>query len=646
MCKYIAKYLFFLSVIAGAVSAYAIPGDSIHVMSHNKVFVVTDPTKGENSYRSWSEFPTQQTSYRKAILYVTYQCPDNLHCGEWDYIDKIVLRKSGGLKADTLNYEIARMISPYGWRFGSDWNFTWHLDITDFAPLLHDSVEIDFIHTGYESNKDRGWLVTLDFKLTEGIPAMQQTGIKKLWNGSFPYGDTLQSIEDFLTPIKFKAKDNYDIARMRILQTGHGMDDLENCAEFCAKYRDVIIDNKIIDHKKIWRKCGDNPLYPQAGTWIFDRANWCPGAMVFPDIYDIELAGKKSHTVDINMEPYVNHSKPSANYYFSSFLFFLKEPWAVNDVSVEEIISPNNSDEYSRINPACSNPIIKIRNNGREVLRNLKITYGLEGDQQFTHEWFGNLQSSKTQEIILPGKIISKEISAKFSVSLTNPNGKEDEYLLDNEMSSVTIQPPVYEKFILAFRTNKDSTSTSYKIKNSLGSTMKEINPGVLSPNTLYLDTFDLIPDCYTLTVTDTAGEGLDFWFNPEGGYGYVRLLDIEGKLIKSFVSDFGSTITHQFIVSDDLLTSFPNESLPIVNPFPMRNPGKFDLDIFFDQPEKVTLIVDNENGGRVYEQELGNFKEGIIPIDISSHPDGFYFVRVITKDGSVERKIKVKRDG
>jgi hypothetical protein len=68
-------------------------------------------------------FPTQQTSYRKAILYVTYQCPDNLHCGEWDYIDKIVLRKSGGLKADTLNYEIARMISPYGWRFGNDWQF-------------------------------------------------------------------------------------------------------------------------------------------------------------------------------------------------------------------------------------------------------------------------------------------------------------------------------------------------------------------------------------------------------------------------------------------------------------------------------------------------------------------------------------------
>lgn len=282
----------------------------------------------------------------------------------------------------------------------------------------------------------------------------------------------------------------------------------------------------------------------------------------------------------------------------------------------------------------------------REVLRNLKITYGLEGDQKFTHEWFGNLQSSKTQEIILQGIIISKEVSATFHVSVTEPNGKQDEYIYDNEMSSAAIQPPVYGKFILAFRTNKDSTSTSYKITNSAGSTMKEIVAGNLSPNTLYLDTFDLIPDCYTLTVTDTAGEGLDFWFNPEGGYGYVRLLDIEGRLIKSFVSDFGSKITHHFIVSYDLPTSLPNETLPIVNPFPMRNPGKFDLDIFFDEPEKVTVIVENENRGRVYEQYLENFKEGIIPIDISSQPDGFYFVKVVTKNGSEEKKIKVKRDG
>jgi hypothetical protein len=222
----------------------------------------------------------------------------------------------------------------------------------------------------------------------------------------------------------------------------------------------------------------------------------------------------------------------------------------------------------------------------------------------------------------------------------------QDEYAYDNEMNSVAVQPPVYGKFILAFRTNRDSTSTSYKIINSAGSTIKEINPSVLSPNTLYLDTFDLMPDCYTLSVIDTAGEGLDFWFNPEGGYGYIRLLDLNGRLIKSFLSDFGSSIFHHFIVSDEMLTTFKTEALPIVNPFPMRNPGKFVIDVFLDEPENVTLFIENEKGEKVYEQMSENFKEGIMEIDISSQPDGFYFVKVVTNNGTVEKKIKVKRDG
>ena len=30
--------------------------------------------------------------------------------------------------------------------------------------------------------------------------------------------------------------------------------------------------------QEIWRDdCGEVALYPQGGTWVYDRANWCPG---------------------------------------------------------------------------------------------------------------------------------------------------------------------------------------------------------------------------------------------------------------------------------------------------------------------------------------------------------------------------------
>ncbi len=640
------KLLIIIVILFVAKISSADFGDSIHIITHNKKLVVTDPSKGFNSFSEWGVFPSASTSYRKAILNITYECPDGLHCGEWDYIDNIILRRSGGKNAGTLDYEIARMISPYGWRFGPDWKFSWHADITDFALLLHDSVEIEFIHTGYENDKDRGWLITLDFILIEGTPANEITGIRKLWSGTFPYGDTIKSVEDYLTPvILFKGQDA-DIARLKITQTGHGMDDLENCAEFCAKHRDIFVDGKLLDRKKIWKECGDNPLYPQAGTWIFDRANWCPGAIVNPDNYDIRLNGKDSVIIDVNMDEYVNHSKPTANYHFSSFALFCKEPWAENDVAIEEIISPSASDENSRFNPTCSNPNIVIKNNGRNNLNSVEVMYGIEGEITYTYKWNGDLLPSESQKITLPGIFYSLAGAGNFIVTLSNPNEITDEYPYDNQLVSSTLQTPVYERFILAFHTNKDSASTIYKITDADGNIVKELQPELLSANTLYRDTVDLPPGCYTLAVTDTAGDGLDFWFNPDGGYGYIRLLDIDGRLIKSFNSDFGSGIIHNFMVSDELLTSFTSETLPIVNPFPVRNPGIFVLDVFLDEPENITVTILSEKGEIVYEQISENFKEGIMDIDISSQPDGFYFVKVVTSDGTVEKKIKLKRDG
>ena len=30
----------------------------------------------------------------------------------------------------------------------------------------------------------------------------------------------------------------------------------------------------------VWKDCGMIPIYPQGGTWPFDRAGWCPGTKV------------------------------------------------------------------------------------------------------------------------------------------------------------------------------------------------------------------------------------------------------------------------------------------------------------------------------------------------------------------------------
>jgi hypothetical protein len=619
--------------------------DTVHVVTHNRVKVVTDPARGFKEYDSRSQFPSATVDYRKVTLWVTYRCPDSLHCGEWDYIDGVYLRRHHVSDTGYQDIELARLISPYGRNFDSQWKFTWHVDITDFAVLLHDSVEIVFKHTGYESNTDRGWLVTVDFAIAVGRPAMTCLGMDSLWCGSFPYGDTARPIEGLLHPITFAVPDNAAVARLRIVQTGHGMDDSANCAEFCEKYRRVYVDSALIDERTIWRTCGDNPLYPQAGTWIFNRANWCPGSMVAPDIYDFPVKPHSSHAVDLAMQPYVNPNHPSANYYIHSFLLYYSPPWAGNDVALEEILAPSDLDEYSRTNPFCGHPTILVKNNSSRTLQTMSITCGTEIGGDTTIEWRGALASQQGTIIELPGQLKGTPGETSFHVRLEKPNGLSDEYPDDNAMESRIVVPSVLPtQFVLVLRSNHDSTHNSYQITDADGTVVRERKLGSLMANTLYRDTLNLQPGCYQLLVSDTAGDGLDFWFNPEGGYGFVRILSRDGKLLTSFLSDFGSTIRYSFRVEDGTVPVPANVTLPLVNPFPMRNKGIFSVELFYNEPHDTRLRVLNEDSSRtIYDSTYVAIKEAFLPVDISSAPDGTYWLKVGSDSATVTRRIKVK---
>ncbi len=642
------RKILFLSIIACAITLVLgrplWAGETVHVKTHDNVKVVTDPSKGYNSYPAWAVFPSDSTPYRKVTLYVTYACPDSQHCGEWDYIDNVFLRKTGGESGKVKDIELARLISPYGWQFDSTWSFTWHVDITDFSFLLHDSVQIEFRHGGYEKNDDRGWLITLDFAVTEGRPAVQVLGMDSLWCGTIPYGDPAKPTDSTLKPISFTDTDNATIARLRILQTGHGMDDMENCAEFCSKWRQVYFDDSLIDQRQIWRKCGENPLYPQAGTWIFDRANWCPGSMVFPDDYDYPITPGSKHQVAIKLEPYTDTLKPSANYFLYSYLFYCTSPWAKNDVALEDIIAPSTADEYSRQNPICGNPIIRVKNYGSEPLNSVIIHYGLAGDEPQTYEWVGSIESQQSGVIDLPGLVTVRDGNQQFHVSLEEPNGEKDEYPDDNQGSSTASLPPIYKpNFILAFRSNADSTDNSYFLTDADGNELLGHPMNSLSANTLYEDTLSLPDGCYHLVVDDTSGTGLSLWFNPEGGYGFVRLLDMQGHLLHAFNSDFGSTIDYWFRTSDKAAPT-PMPDTMLVNPFPPRNDGKFEVEVFLNNSADVQLqIAQADSTKSVFEKTFKNVKESYLPVDISSEPDGVYFITATSGDKKAVRRIRIK---
>ncbi|MFH0760588.1 MAG: peptide-N-glycosidase F-related protein [Bacteroidota bacterium] len=622
----------------------AYPQDTTYIISHDQVKVVTDPTKGVNSYPAQVTFPAAGQSVRKINILVTFQCPDGLQCGEWDYIDYINLKGTDQVTGKDFNYEIARLITPYGRFFGTKWFFTFKAGITDFSSLLRNKAIVEYVHSGYESDKTCGWKISVKFEFISGPPVANALSVEPMWNGQFPYGDTLKPIEKNLDVRNVQASEKTRLLRLRVIQTGHGMDREENCAEFCTKYRDILFDGKVAGHRDIWMKCGTNPVYPQAGTWIYDRANWCPGCMVNPEHFDLFVEPGTSHTVDINMEPYiVTHGEATANYVFCSFLIQYDKPRATNDAAIEEILAPSVHENFSRMNPIGYDSKILIKNNGTQPLKSLKIEYGLAGQKPMVYNWTGNLAFGKSEEIYLPGILNSDKEADLFTVVLSKPNGKTDQYSGDNRMTSVMIAPPVYpSKFILICKTNRDSSQTAWKITDATGKVWYQKKEEELKENTEYKDTLSLSDGHYTLLVTDKGGDGLEFWANPRAGMGYVRLASTDGKLIKAFGSDFGNEIFQSFTV-DSKKPGFATQDAMVLA-YPHRPTQNTTLMLHFNQPQTVTGRLTTQDGKALqqliwYEVTQGNFL-----IDLSNYPDGIYMLEL--KYGDQTESIRLKKAG
>jgi len=638
--KLISVLLIFL--VTTIISANSNAQDTARIVTHDHIKVVTDP-KGENPYPATVNFPKPDVQIRKVNLLVTFQCPDDVQCGEWDYIDYINLKTKDAATGKEVIYEIARLITPYGRFFGTKWSFTFKADISEFASMLRNQATVEYVHGGYESNTTCGWKITVNFEFVTGPPVARILAVLPMWNGSFPYGDSTNDIEKYLDAKKITATEKTGLMRLRILQTGHGMDNQDGCAEFCSKWREIYFDGKLAEHRDIWKECGTNPVYPQAGTWVYNRANWCPGCMVNPENFNFFVKPGSTHEINVNMQPYkVTKGKPSANYVFSSFLVMYEKPRAVNDAGIEAIIAPSTDENFSRMNPVGYQPRILIRNNGTATLHSLRIEYGLSGQKPMVFTWSGQLEFGKMIEIYLPGVLETAKSQDLFTVTLSKPNNRTDEYAGDNRMTSIMVAPPVYpEKFILVCKTNKDTAQTAWKITDASGKIWYQKKETDLKGITEYRDTISLPKGHYELLVTDKEGDGLEFWANARGGMGYVKVVR-NGKLIRAFGSDFGSEIRQNFTVDSQKTPTPFQDAMVLV--YPHRPTLNTTLMLFFNDPQTVKARLTTPEGKPLQEMTWYNVTESNFLIDLSNYPDGIYMLEL--KYGDKTESIRLKKAG
>lgn len=552
---------FVLLFVLGFISANGLanPGDTTWVQAQNDVQL-----DWYNDFDVPVTFPSGSLSYRKIIMIFTlgkYQCPSGTqYCGDWDYTIQ------NFLMTPTDTFELSRLITPYANasypRTSWGWKQRYYFDVTDFYPVLKNASTIRLSYHNYSG----GFTGNIKFAFIEGTPPRNVTGIKRLWHGAFPFGNTADPIENYLPATNVTVPANTQQAEMNFTVTGHGSDNT-GCSEFCSKYYQIYANNSLKETKTVWKdNCGNNNLYPQSGTWVYNRAGWCPGELVNANVHKLgAVTAGNSMNVDVNFQSYTGNG--SASYIIESALFFYGPYNQTLDASVENIIAPNNYEGNFRANPICGNPIVVIKNTGATTINSLSLQYGIVGETMQTYSVSGM--------VLTPGKdttITLRDLSSlttyknttisRFQVSLDKINGNTDGYVINNSMNSFFVTAPDWPgQIALTIKSNNNATQTKWRIEDLNGTVLKQRNP--TAALTVYTDSLELPDGCYRLVVTDANCDGLYWWANTAAGKGYLYAAKRDGTLIAftnglpaypaTLASDFGCGFTQYFRVANTL---------------------------------------------------------------------------------------------
>lgn len=535
-------------------------------------------------------------------------------------------------------YEIGRFITPYGINLSLGPNgFTWVYDVTDYAHLLVDSVDL--------SSGNQQELIDLRFEFIEGTPPADIVSFERPWGQSSSYRFWQMDDDVVLDPATIDVHPDAEFHSVITRLTGHGHNSNTGSYPHCCEWWDnthyLYVDGTKSAEWQIWQEhdCGANPVFPQGGTWPGAREGWCPGDLVKDNKFDItsEVSGSDFELdYRISPVPSQNEGMGNGNYVVAMHMLQYGQPHFAYDAEVYDVIRPNNRQYYSRLNPVCNAPTVIIRNNGSEPITRLKIHYHVAGGNVWEYQWFGYLEFLGTEEVVLPfenGAFYAGDGSNKFIVSVSAPNDMPDEYA-DNDTYVTDFELPELTngKIIIQFKTNNYKNENNLKIYDAGNNVVLSRIGSQLDANTTYWDTLDLDSGCYRLELTDQNDDGLSYWGNPNQGSGFLRLWTEQGAILENFESEFGHKIDYAFTVDSLSYEGYEPTGLEEVvteegtmTLYPNPNDGSFYLELL-NYIGSHDLIVRNLTGQVVHSEKL-NIKSGLAKRFDLDLPVGVYTI-------------------
>ena len=458
-------------------------------------------------------------------------------------------------------FELLSFVTPYGNNLSMGPNgSTWTFDMTDYSPIFNGQKRFTMERGGQ-------WQEEMDitFEFIVGTPPRDVLDISQIWR---PESRGWASIVDdtYFPPRDVMMNPNGESFKVRTAITGHGQE-----GEFIQRQHSINIDGGAEEYSwTVWKECAENPIYPQGGTWVYDRAGWCPGMATDVQHSDITAFVTPGQTATIDYT--VATASGSSNYIVNNQLVTYGAINNTLDAAIVEISEPSERVEFKRFNSICHSPKVLIQNTGSTALTTLTISYWVNNSASpLTYSWTGSLAFGETEEVVLPSSYdLWSSITPTdnvFHAELSAPNGGTDEYSYNNHhASSFTIPEVMPSEIVIWFKTNSAPGESSYEVVDEFGTVI--FAKSGMAANTTYKDTLILGLGCYKYKVYDSGDDGIDWWANNDGA-GFTRFFSPGVGTVKNFNGDFGDDINFNFTVDFPLsyeeingmskLTLFPN---------------------------------------------------------------------------------------
>ncbi len=550
-------------------------------------------------------------------------------------IDSVNIASTGTINITQLDYfqrnpsafQLMSFVTPYGINLDLGMTGkTWTFDVTDYAPILKGWKRM-FINGGGERQED----MDIKFVFIVGTPPRDVKDINNLWKvESVGYTSILN--DDKYEPRDILLNPNSTAYKIKTAITGHGQE-----GEFIPRTHFLNLNGGAPEFSwDVWKPCAENPVYPQGGTWIYDRAGWCPGMAT--DVKEMEITSLGTPGSIINVDYGLNTASGSSNYWVSNQLVNYGSPNFTLDASIIDVKNPSNKVEYARTNSICSNPIVVIKNTGSSALTSLTIEYWVNNNpvkESFT--WTGNLAFLETAEVKLPfsdnlWSAVNGPNNNIFHVEIRNPNNGADGYVHNNKFKSIfNITNVVPSNFIIWIYGNSAAAETSYEITDQNGNQVFSLSG--LTNSTLYKDTLQLPFGCYQFKMTDTDEDGISFWANNDGA-GYVRLKKSNGANLLTFQPDFGKSLIYNFtvdyplsyeeVIHENEVKLYPN---PATNQFILEGDGL----------EFSKVYLSNQLGQKI--NFMPSLQGNKLIFNCSKFKTGVYFIHYIDNFGTRQTK-------